>query len=250
MRPTSASGMAATGCGDGRDRGMARSAMRVDPPTDGSEAVDAGDRPTAAGSVRGGLDPRSSEARSERDPTAGTSDGPGGSRPVRRAGRSGRPACAAGPGGGRRIGIGRAGPRVGRPAGADRRRARGSGSRRTEAGGSAPRRRRPRRAVGRSRGAPDVVGSARPSEKRMMGIAQKVSRDFSDAVRSRGQSYFAKGRVVVTAAVGGRGRRQGAGDGQVPGPAPAPRGASSTSPAPARTSRRPASRASTSGRRS
>ena len=33
-----------------------------------------------------------------------------------------------------------------------------------------------------------------------MGIAQKVSREFSDAVRSRGQSYFAKGRVVVTAA--------------------------------------------------
>jgi hypothetical protein len=33
----------------------------------------------------------------------------------------------------------------------------------------------------------------------MMGIAQKVSRIFSDAVRSRGQSYFAKGRVVVSA---------------------------------------------------
>ena len=33
-----------------------------------------------------------------------------------------------------------------------------------------------------------------------MGIAQKVSRLFSDAVRSRGQSYFAKGRVAVTAA--------------------------------------------------
>src|SRR6185437_9407181 len=32
-----------------------------------------------------------------------------------------------------------------------------------------------------------------------MGIAQKVSREFSDAVRSRGQSYFAKGRVAVTA---------------------------------------------------
>ena len=31
-----------------------------------------------------------------------------------------------------------------------------------------------------------------------MGIAQKVSRDFSDAVRSRGQSYFAKGRVAIT----------------------------------------------------
>ncbi|MEJ7636623.1 MAG: SWIM zinc finger family protein, partial [Singulisphaera sp.] len=34
----------------------------------------------------------------------------------------------------------------------------------------------------------------------MMGIAQKVSRDFSDAVRSRGQSYFAKGRVAITSA--------------------------------------------------
>ncbi|MDR3635445.1 MAG: DEAD/DEAH box helicase [Isosphaeraceae bacterium] len=33
----------------------------------------------------------------------------------------------------------------------------------------------------------------------MMGIAQKVSRDFSDAVRARGRSYFAKGRVAVTA---------------------------------------------------
>src|SRR4051794_24950958 len=36
--------------------------------------------------------------------------------------------------------------------------------------------------------------------EQMMGIAQKVSRDFHDAVRSRGQSYFAKGRVVVTGA--------------------------------------------------
>jgi superfamily II DNA or RNA helicase len=32
----------------------------------------------------------------------------------------------------------------------------------------------------------------------MMGIAQKVARHFSDAVRSRGQSYFVKGRVTVT----------------------------------------------------
>ncbi|MFO0957278.1 MAG: DEAD/DEAH box helicase [Isosphaeraceae bacterium] len=32
----------------------------------------------------------------------------------------------------------------------------------------------------------------------MMGIAQKIARDFADAVRSRGQSYFAKGRVVIT----------------------------------------------------
>lgn len=36
-----------------------------------------------------------------------------------------------------------------------------------------------------------------------MGIAQKVSRDFHDAVRSRGQSYFAKGRVVITGATAG-----------------------------------------------
>ena len=34
----------------------------------------------------------------------------------------------------------------------------------------------------------------------MMGIAQKVVRNFSDAVRSRGQSYFLKGRVTVIAA--------------------------------------------------
>jgi len=34
----------------------------------------------------------------------------------------------------------------------------------------------------------------------MMGIAQKVARNFSDAVRSRGQSYFVKGRVTVMAA--------------------------------------------------
>jgi superfamily II DNA or RNA helicase len=33
-----------------------------------------------------------------------------------------------------------------------------------------------------------------------MGIAQKVVRHFSDAVRSRGQSYFVKGRVTVMAA--------------------------------------------------
>src|SRR5262245_2889279 len=34
----------------------------------------------------------------------------------------------------------------------------------------------------------------------MMGIAQKVSRNFSDAVRSRGQSYFSKGRVSLMSA--------------------------------------------------
>jgi len=37
----------------------------------------------------------------------------------------------------------------------------------------------------------------------MMGIAQKVAREFSDAVRSRGQSYFAKNRVVITASSAG-----------------------------------------------
>ena len=36
-----------------------------------------------------------------------------------------------------------------------------------------------------------------------MGIAQKVSREFADAVRARGQSYFAKGRVAVTSAKAG-----------------------------------------------
>src|SRR5438045_2413117 len=34
----------------------------------------------------------------------------------------------------------------------------------------------------------------------MMGIAQKVARNFSDAVRTRGQSYFVKGRVTLMAA--------------------------------------------------
>ena len=33
-----------------------------------------------------------------------------------------------------------------------------------------------------------------------MGIAQKVARNFSDAVRSRGQSYFSKGRVTLMSA--------------------------------------------------
>ena len=37
----------------------------------------------------------------------------------------------------------------------------------------------------------------------MMGIAQKVARNFSDAVRSRGQSYFVKGRVTLMAARAG-----------------------------------------------
>ena len=34
----------------------------------------------------------------------------------------------------------------------------------------------------------------------MIGIAQKVAQNFSDAVRSRGRSYFVKGRVSVMAA--------------------------------------------------
>ena len=36
-----------------------------------------------------------------------------------------------------------------------------------------------------------------------MGIAQKVARNFSDAVRSRGQSYFVKGRVTLLTARAG-----------------------------------------------
>src|SRR4051812_37692006 len=36
-----------------------------------------------------------------------------------------------------------------------------------------------------------------------MGIAQKVAREFADGVRSRGQSYFAKGRVAITSAKAG-----------------------------------------------
>ncbi len=34
----------------------------------------------------------------------------------------------------------------------------------------------------------------------IMGIAQKVARNFSEAVRSRGQSYFSKGRVTMMSA--------------------------------------------------
>ncbi len=37
-----------------------------------------------------------------------------------------------------------------------------------------------------------------------MGIAQKVARQFADGVRSRGRSYFDKGRVVVTSAKAGQ----------------------------------------------
>ena len=50
---------------------------------------------------------------------------------------------------------------------------------------------------------PDVGLSSRPGWEGMMGIAQKVAREFSDAVRSRGQSYFAKGRVAITASSAG-----------------------------------------------
>jgi superfamily II DNA or RNA helicase len=42
-----------------------------------------------------------------------------------------------------------------------------------------------------------------PKREEMMGIAQKVARHFSDAVRSRGQSYFVKGRVTVMATKAG-----------------------------------------------
>src|SRR4051795_10666610 len=44
---------------------------------------------------------------------------------------------------------------------------------------------------------------AQPERKEMMGIAQKVARNFSDAVRTRGQSYFLKGRVTLMAARSG-----------------------------------------------
>src|SRR5260370_26079924 len=43
----------------------------------------------------------------------------------------------------------------------------------------------------------------RPEREDMIGIAQKVARNFSDAVRSRGQSYFVKGRVTLVAARSG-----------------------------------------------
>ncbi len=36
-----------------------------------------------------------------------------------------------------------------------------------------------------------------------MGIAQKVSREFADGVRSRGRSYFDKGKVTITSAKAG-----------------------------------------------
>ena len=42
-----------------------------------------------------------------------------------------------------------------------------------------------------------------PKREQIMGIAQKVARNFSDAVRSRGQSYFVKGRVTLMTARAG-----------------------------------------------
>ena len=51
----------------------------------------------------------------------------------------------------------------------------------------------------------------------MIGIAQKVARNFSDAVRSRGQSYFVKGRVTCHGGAARRGRGQGARNLEIPG---------------------------------
>jgi len=41
--------------------------------------------------------------------------------------------------------------------------------------------------------------NGRPGREAMIGIAQKIAREFSEGVRSRGQSYFAKNRVAITA---------------------------------------------------
>ena len=61
-----------------------------------------------------------------------------------------------------------------------------------------------RRGDGGGGGPPGVVGdNSRPGWEGMMGIAQKVAREFNDSVRSRGQSYFAKNRVVITASSAG-----------------------------------------------
>src|SRR5262245_533252 len=46
----------------------------------------------------------------------------------------------------------------------------------------------------------DDMRMTHPEWEHTMGIAQKVSRNFSDAVRARGQSYFVKGRVTLMAA--------------------------------------------------
>ena len=45
----------------------------------------------------------------------------------------------------------------------------------------------------------DTMTMAHPEREHMMGIAQKVARNFSEAVRARGQSYFVKGRVTLMA---------------------------------------------------
>src|SRR5262245_10445670 len=45
----------------------------------------------------------------------------------------------------------------------------------------------------------DDMRMTHPEWEHTMGIAQKVSRNFSDAVRARGQSYFVKGRVTLMA---------------------------------------------------
>ena len=42
-------------------------------------------------------------------------------------------------------------------------------------------------------------GGARPGWEGPVGFAQKIAREFHDAVRSRGQSYFVKNRVAITA---------------------------------------------------
>ena len=46
-------------------------------------------------------------------------------------------------------------------------------------------------------------GQGRPPFEGQMGLAQKIAREFSDGVRSRGQSYFAKNRVAITSATPG-----------------------------------------------
>jgi superfamily II DNA or RNA helicase len=57
---------------------------------------------------------------------------------------------------------------------------------------------------GQGHGPPQSYGGNghghRPGWEGPAGIAQKLARDFPDGVRSRGQSYFAKNRVAITAA--------------------------------------------------
>jgi hypothetical protein len=62
-------------------------------------------------------------------------------------------------------------------------------------------RRPPRRRQGPGQGPPQPGGNGhRPGWEAPPGIAQKIARAFPDGVRSRGQSYFAKNRVAITAA--------------------------------------------------